>query len=205
MVLINRSPHLSQDLRFVTSALKIVPKWTSRRYRFWIAPSRRLLGVMSSYFTSRRACAWIFMKIMFWLTIRMISTDFDVVSDDLPDVTDVTSHQHKKNTSSIQNHIITKNHHQSRFFTFAPETFPGWWETRVSRSLEHHQPARVWTVPEALCGRWDIRYPVRTGTGYPSARGAETSWKSQWNVKGTNYKFIMLQSMRNIIIYYTWM
>ena len=45
--------------------------------------------------------------------IRNTSTDFDGISNDLPDVNDVTSEHHQK--------IIIKN----RFFIFAPETFLG--------------------------------------------------------------------------------
>ena len=91
---------------------------------FWIAPSRRPLGVMSSYFASRRPCARIFMKIMFWMTIRMISTDFDGISDDLPDVyINITSSSKIISSSKItsSSKIIIKN----RFFIFASETFLG--------------------------------------------------------------------------------
>ena len=158
---------------------------------------------MSSYFTSRRACAWIFMKIVFWMTIRMISTEFGVISDDLPDVTEATSHHHQK------------SHHQSKI-TSSPKTI-----TKVDfsvllqkRSLvggrpgcpqalswvEHHQPARVWTVPEALCGRWDIRYPVRTGHRVPECKGSWNVVEVTVKCEGYNYKFVMLQSMRTVML-----
>ena len=108
---------MSQDLRFVRDIEWFDPNRDEMNIEeisiFESLPLEDyLLGVMSSYFTSRRACAWIFMKIVFWMMIRMISTDFDVISDDLPDVTDVTSRHHQKSyhqskiTSSPK--IITK-------------------------------------------------------------------------------------------------
>ena len=62
---------------------------------------------------------------MFWMMIRMISIDFDGISDDLPDVyinitssSKITSSSSKITSSSK---IIIKN----RFFIFASETFLG--------------------------------------------------------------------------------
>ena len=69
------------------------------------------------------------------MTIRMISTDFDVISDDLPDVTDVTSHQHKK------------SHHQSKI-TSSPKiiTIVDFSLLLQKRSLDGGRPGS----PEAL-------------------------------------------------------
>ena len=111
---------------------------------FWIAPSRRLLGVTSSYFASRRPCA--FMKTIFWMMIRMISIDFDGISDDLPDVyINITSSSKIISSSKItsSSKIIIKN----RFFIFGPETFLGHLGV-VGRSpaCEKHDFSRFTTV-----------------------------------------------------------
>ena len=105
--------------------------------------------------------------------------DLDGISDDLPDVTDVTSFHHQK------------SHHQSKI-TSSPKII-----TKVDfslllqkRSLDGGRPG----CPEALSttnppGFEQYQKPCVEGgisdiqcvpcTGYPSARGAETSWKSQ--------------------------
>ena len=104
------------------------------------------------------------------MMIRMISTDFDVISDDLPDVTDVTSHHHQSKIISSTK-IITKVD-----FSLLLQ----------KRSLDGGRPG----CPEALSttnppGFEQYQKPCVEGgisdiqcvpcTGYPSARGAETS------------------------------
>ena len=107
------------------------------------------------------------------MTIRMISTEFGVISDDLPDVTEATSHHHQK------------SHHQSKI-TSSPKII-----TKVDFSLllqkrslnggrsgcpealsTTNPPAFEQYLYQKPCGRWDIRYPVRAVHRVPECKGS---------------------------------
>ena len=58
------------------------------------------------------------------MMIRMISLDFGGISNDLPDVSDVTHLRIQKSPPQNFDRKIDF-HHENRFFSFAPETFLG--------------------------------------------------------------------------------